>query len=77
MPEKLEKTFEEEYRNKKVENIIYQTDRIIKKIIPNIKTPEQIEGGWESKHTTLHDYFLKITPNFSIYPENIQKTFTP
>ncbi len=29
------------------------------------------------KTPTLHDYFLKITPNLSIYPENIQKTFTP
>ncbi|MCX6750994.1 MAG: hypothetical protein NTZ83_06035 [Candidatus Pacearchaeota archaeon] len=31
----------------------------------------------EIQSPKLHDYFLKITPNFSIYPENILKTFTP
>lgn len=29
------------------------------------------------KTPTLHDYFLKITPKITDYPENFKKTFTP
>jgi hypothetical protein len=45
---------------------------------PKILNDKFKKGNYqELQSSRLHDYFLTITPNFSIYPENIQKTFTP